>query len=257
MTSKQQINKYAAEATFVFVGKVVKLKAATLEGIQTDNTAVVEVEHVVTGPPIFLALRGQQITVRLDAISGVKVGGRMTFFTNGWIFGKSVAVIAVGVARETEKELMASMVQGAATGKKDDILKERLDSAALGVVGTVSKVEKSPSGTTHISEHDPNWHEATIQVDEVVKGKKGTKEVTVLFPNSDDIQWHRSAKFSEGQKGIWLLQKGKKQDTKGLAPKAVAALAAIPSDKEVLTTLHPADFQPLSELGRVRSLLGK
>jgi hypothetical protein len=254
MTSKQQISKYAAEATFIFVGKLVKLKAATVEGIQTDNTAIVDVDHVVTGPPMFLALRGQQITVRFEDIAKLRAGSTMTYFTNGWIFGKSVAVNAIGVARETETELMASVVQSTDSGKKDDILKERLDSAALGVVGTVSKVQKSASGTTHISEHDPNWHEATIQVDEVVKGKKGTKEVTVLFPSSDDIQWHKAAKFTEGQKGIWLLQKGKKQDTKGLAPKA---LAAIPSDKDVLTTLHPADFQPLGELGRVKSLLGK
>jgi hypothetical protein len=272
MAIKQQTSNYAAQSAFVFSGKVIKLKAATVEGIKTDNTAVVQIDHVVTAPAMFTALSGQQITVRFKSLAGLKKGSSMTFFTNGWMFGASVAVDAVGFVKETEKHAMASTVKSAATSGQDNVLNARLDSAGLVVVGKVTKVEQSAKattvepramrataeqsakGTTHISEHDPNWHEATIDVDEVVKGSKNTKQVTVLFPKSDDIRWYKIAKYQEGQQGIWLLQKGKKQAPEGLSPKV---FTAIPAGSDVMTSLHSADFLPLNELGRVKSLLRK
>jgi len=33
------------------------------------------------------------------------------------------------------------------------------------------------------------------------KGRKGTKQVTVLFPNSDDVRWHNVDKYSVGEPG--------------------------------------------------------
>ena len=118
----------------------------------------------------------------------------------------------------------------------------------------MTAVKQSDVETTHISEHDPGWHEATIHVDEVVKGAKNTKEVSVLFPNSDDVRWHKVPKYSEGQQGIWLLHKARKQDPKGIAPKVFAAMPAV---GEALTAVHSTDFLPLEELGRVKALLQK
>lgn len=252
MASKQQTSKFAAQSAFVFRGKVIKLKAATLEGVDTDSTAIVQVDHVITAPPMFTAINGQQITVRFKSLTGITKGSVSTFFTNGWIFGASIGVDAVGVVQDAETHAITATVQQASTGSQDDALKARLDSAEMAVVGTVSKVEPSEKGTTHISEHDPNWHEATVDVDEVVKGKKSTKQVTMLFPKSDDVRWYKIPKYKEGQQGIWLLQKGKKQDPKGIQPKA---FNAIPDGADVLTTLHPSDFLPLNELGRVKAIL--
>jgi hypothetical protein len=252
MAGTQKVKKLAAESAFVFRGKIIKLKAATVPAIPTTNTAVVQVDDVVNAPAVFHGIAGQQITVRLKSLTGLKKGRTMTFFTNGWIYGSSIAVDAVGYTAETDKSSIARTVQSSTTQKEDSALKARLKSAEMAVVGTVSKVEPSATGTTHISEHDPLWHEATIKVGEVIKGKKQTNEVSVLFPQSDDVWWHKLPKYKEGQKGIWILQKGKKQESKGIPPKV---FAAIPPGKDVLTTLHPADFLPLDELGKVKSLL--
>ena len=108
--------------------------------------------------------------------------------------------------------------------------------------------------TTRISEHDPAWHEATIKVDEVVKGKKGTHELKVLFPQSDDVRWHKVPKYSPGQQGIWLLHKGSTPAAHGLPAKAARALPAV---GDALTAVNAADFLPLEELGRVKALLKK
>jgi hypothetical protein len=254
--SKKQMKQASAptaEAAFVFVGKVLKVKAATMENLAGDNTAIVLVESVVSAPEMFRSLGGHEITARFKKAGDIQRGKTLTFFANGWIFGASVAVDVVATTSETEAPAAASMVRSAATSNSDAMLRERLDSAETVVAGRVASVAKSEKGPTHISEHDPDWHEATVDVDEVVKGKKGTKQVTVLFPRSDDVRWHRVPKYGTGDQGVWLLQPGKKQQARGIPPKQ---LAAVPTG-DVLTTLHPCDFLPLHELERVKALAGK
>jgi hypothetical protein len=253
-TTKRQASKYAAESAFVFVGKVIKAKAATMEELAADNTAIVQVDRVISAPEIFASLGGHQITARFKTPAGIKKGAAMTFFANGWIFGKSVAVDVVGTADDSGGPAAASLARNAAVSSGDSVLRARLDSAEMAVVGQVVGVATSEKGPTYISEHDPNWHEATIDVDEVVKGKKSVKQVTVLFPKSDDVRWHRVDKYTPGQQGIWLLQPGQKQDPKGIPAKV---LAAVPAGRDVLTTVHPADFLPLHELERVRAMVRK
>jgi hypothetical protein len=253
-TSKEQVSKYTAESTFIFVGKVIKTKAATMKEIAADNTAVVQVERVITAPDMFTSLTGAQITVRFKKPAEIKKGDTLTIFANGWIFGSSLAVDAVGTIEETDKVAMTPMVRNALVASNDSVLRARLDSAEMAVAGKVSKVAKREVEPSHISEHDPNWQEATINVDEVIKGKKDVKQVTLLFPGSDDVRWHQIGKYTTGQQGIFLLQRGEKQDPTGIPPKI---LAAVPAGPEVLTTLHSADYLPLHELERVKALVRK
>jgi len=42
MAGTQKIDKLAAQSAFVFTGKIIKLKAATIQDLQTANTAVVQ-----------------------------------------------------------------------------------------------------------------------------------------------------------------------------------------------------------------------
>jgi hypothetical protein len=253
-TSKRQASKYAAESAFVFVGRVIKPKAATMKEIAADNTAIVQVDRVISAPDMFTSLGGHQITARFKKPAEIKKGAAMTFFSNGWIFGKSVAVDVVGTAEAAGDPAPASLVRSAVVSSNDSTMRARLDSAELAVVGRVAHVVKSERGPTHISEHDPNWHEATIDVAEVLKGKKGVKQVTALFPKSDDVRWYKAPKYTPDQQGIWLLQPGQRQDPDGIPPKV---LAAIPAGRDVLTTVHPADFLPLHELERVRAMVRK
>jgi hypothetical protein len=266
MSSKSDIMKYAAQSAFIFSGKVIKSRAATMKDIASSNTVIMEIIHVMTAPTMFAHISGQQITVRFKKPPPLKTGQVLTVFANGWIFGESIAVDAVGFTIETAAKIksaksamsgkseMASVVQTALAESNDAVLKERLNSAAMGVVGEVMKVKESAIKTTFISEHNPNWQEAIIKVDDVVKGKKGIKQIKILFPASDDIRWKKTNKYKKGQKGIWMVQKGKKQSAKGIGAKA---FAAIPPGDNVYTTLHQSDFMPLNELSRIKSLVKK
>jgi hypothetical protein len=254
---------------FVFTGLVTKIRAATLPEVPTDNTIIMQIEHIIKAPPMFTSITGQQITVRFQELPSVAEGNVLTVFANGWIFGQSIAVDAVNFSQETDKTAVASTVQESAIASADRDLKERIDSADMAVVGKVVKVERAEINeraralnplataqieTTHISEHDPDWHRATIQLDEVVKGPNDAKEVQVLFPESDDVRWYGIQKYKEGQQGIWLLQQGKTQSQRGIPPKV---FAAIPERADVYTAIHAEDYLPLHELGRVKSLLNK
>lgn len=266
-TSPKQMNKLAGKSDFVFVGTVIKARAALMESLTGDNTAIIHVDRVVSAPDIFASLGGHEITARFKKMPALRKGTKLTFFANGWLFGDSIALDVVGTAAATDAKTVAASVRQSFTAEQDRELRVRMASAAMTVVGTVSKVTPSqrdaprtamavatPGGTTHISEHDPNWHEAIIDVDEVIKGKKGVKQVTVHFPESDDIRWYNVKKYAVGEQGIWLLQPGAKQDPKGITAKR---LAALPVGPDVLTTLHTADFLPLHELERVKALAKK
>jgi hypothetical protein len=249
--NQEQVADLAARSAFVFIGNVVRTSAATMDTLAADNTAIVRVERVLDAPDMFLAIAGQDVTVRTASAGELRRGQRRTFFANGWVFGASLAVDVVGLVDETDPAALTPLLRSARHGAQDDVLRARLQSALIGVVGTVTNVERSTADPGPISEHNPDWHEATIQVDEVIKGNPRTRQTKVLFPQSDDARWHNVAKYTAGQQGIFMLQRGNQQDTRGIAPKL---LAAVPAQPDVLTTLHPADYQPLSELERVRAL---
>jgi hypothetical protein len=255
-TSDQRISDLAGRSAFVFIGRVAKAKASLDPSLTAADTVIVDVEEVLTSPPMFAAIVGQQVTVRLPAGVALGTGQRRTFFANGWVYGATLAVAAVGVAEQTDADALRPTLAGARSQARDEAVKARLDSSVLGVVGTVTNVTRTASGAGPISEHDPDWHEATIQVDEVIKGKPTTHETTVLFPNSDDARWRSVPKYSEGQQGIFMLQRATDQAAAGIAPHVLKAAAEAPEAPKALTALHHDDYLPLSELERVRALAG-
>src|SRR5689334_3151552 len=97
MPAKPRPENLAAQAKFVFQGTVTKLKATTLPGVPaTDHTVIVRVDQVVHAPDALVDLAGHEITVQLARGERVKPNQSVVFFTNGWIFGESVAVQSIG-----------------------------------------------------------------------------------------------------------------------------------------------------------------
>ena len=254
MATRRKTGSETAPAPLVFIGHVVKAKAATLPDIATTNTAIVAVDHVVAAPAMFASIAGSEITVRFGRLTIPPVGSSRTFHAAGWIYGASMAVDAIKIEAARDTGVAAAARRSEQSTAKDTALASRLDSAHLGVVGEVTSVRPIDVPTTHISEHDPVWHEATIKVDEVVKGRRGTREVNVVFPQSDDVRWQKVPKYHTGQQGIWLLHWGSVPASHGLAPKAAAAL---PQLGDALTAVNKNDYLPLEELGRVKALLKK
>jgi hypothetical protein len=75
------------------------------------------------------------------------------------------------------------------------------------------------------TEHDPQWREAVIAVDRMVKGRSAESRVTVLYPGSDDVLWRRSPKPQVGWDGVWLLERSPLVEGALILPAATSFLS--------------------------------
>jgi hypothetical protein len=293
------------QARFVFVGTVEKLRAANLAEIEDkERTVVVRVDRVEKGPESMASYVGRDITVKLAPRETVRAGEQARFFTNGWLFGETLAVESVGheavvpaaaprgrravaAARpgETRRGVLAATISASeaasepAARLKAAAIADRVASADVVVRGRVTAVRVAPEerpaprtgartrGVTAaateaprrkpITEHDPQWREAEIEVDEVEKGGTKKKKVVVRFPGSDDVRWYKAPKFQPGQEGVFILQKaaGEAAARPGARRgRAVAAAAEPAAGAETFTALDPDDFQPSERAPEIRAL---
>lgn len=259
----------AHDAAFIFHGTVVEPKASTLpdQAPASASTAIVNVDDVVIAPPALAAYAGQKVTVLLQTGESVKTGEKATFFTNPSIFGESVVVQSqghqdVGTAVAALAPASNDPVRNAA----DRALRAHVADADTIVTGTVTSTHlvslppaamslrpastsASPSPPPPITEHDPHWHDAVVNVTNSDKGAPHT-QVVVRYPDSNDVRWYHVPKLRPGMTGTFLLHAA------GAVAAAVApaALAAAPAAPHFML-LHPEDFVPHDQADRVRAMI--
>lgn len=261
----------ASKARFVFQGTVLKIKSANVaEVTDTSGTVVVRADRVLQAPKAFQGYAGQEITVKLAPGETVKAGDTAVFYTNGWIMGqKAIAVQSVG---HGPPEGVPQPLRATATTPHDNLadkeLQDRLASADVVVAGKVSSIhlpetlQASPAllgavGTTprrRITEHDPEWRDAVIDVADTHKGDPGTKSVAIRFPSSNDVRWFNAPKFYPGQEGVFILHKVRSaKEEKPLRMGMVTEHEA--GSPEAYTALHPADFQPIQKHAEIKQMV--
>jgi len=85
-------------------------------------------------------------------------------------------------------------------------LKARAATAAQVIFGRVASIQPV-AGKGVISEHDPVWKLATIEVYEALKGNAApNSKIDVYFASSTDVAWFAAPKLVVGEQGVWLLQ---------------------------------------------------
>src|SRR5689334_12165663 len=265
--------------TFVFKGTVKKLKRATMKTVTVDNnTVVVTVDQLIEAPPNLAAYAGQEITVQLSAAVKPKVGQQLIFHTVSGQYGESIEVRSL--SEEPFQASHSAMLSAAGDPVERHRERERrrhFDDADLVVSGkvlavtlppgeqaatkTASKSAVAAAVTTRrkpVSEHDPKWRDAVVEVDDVHKGKHKKKKIIVRFPASTDVMWYNAPKFHPGQQGHFMLQKttGEKPAKGSKAAKKSAAAAAEPAERmDTYVALDPLDFQPYSEPGGIKKII--
>ena len=237
----------AIEASFIFQGTVVATRAATLDMVDVnDLTAIVRVDRVLRAPEQMERIAGREITVQLREPAAV--GATAVFAADGWLYGESLAVVETGRRREAEDRAPAAIAVEAghetvaAADRAEGFrsaLKARADEASVVVIGRVTGVmETADPSEGRLSEHDPHWQVATVEVDQAVKGEP-PKTLKVLFASSEDVMWHRAPKLVVGQKAVMLLQTG--------VPEV--------KDKRAHAVLNELDVQPADTAELVAELL--
>lgn len=263
--------------TFTFKGTIKKLRSATMKEVPvTPRTAVVTVDQVIEAPSDLAGYNGQDITVQLSGRQKVNVGQEMIFHTTGWMYGDSIAVQSLN--QEAVKSSRAAILSASVDPierRAQREKREHFDVADLVVSGEVVAV-RMPADTSEsakgvsapastqtrigsISEHDPSWREAVIQVDKVHKGSHREKQVVVRFPASKDVMWHDAPKFHLGQQGFFMLHKPKTEKPKAMRGRKMPAKAVVAGSEagstEAYTALDPTDFQPYNEPGGVKTMI--
>lgn len=247
------------QSSIIFAGTVSQVAATSFAGVpKSAQTIVVRVDSVLKKPAAVSLKKGDNVTVELKDPSAFQQGMQATFYTEGWIFGSGVAVKELGHefrsgSGETPKPAAADEKAYQQTQEQisDQELQDRLKAADFVVIGRVTDVHRwnaPKSATTHITEHDPDWHEAVVEVQSVLKGGlvKG-KKVIVRFPARNDVAWVHSPKFEKNQQGIFCLNR---DQTSGVATEKVGG-RQVP----VYTCLGHGDSLPMSDVPRVRALL--
>jgi len=98
-------------------------------------------------------------------------------------------------------------------------------------------------------EHDAQWQEAIIQVQDGIKGAQAGEQVVVRFPTSLDVAWVGTPRFTVGQEGTFVLHK----DSTTGSPNAMLAGRSVPA----YTALHKVDVLSRQDATRVRALIRK
>ena len=192
-------------AEFIFRG-VVKVTGSSQELEDGEGRAVVAVEEVLKAPEA-LAGMAEPVTVKLKDPRGVKAGDKRVFFTRVDALGESISV--------TELASMDEQKAGDPAALKARIAREDAERAQVELkrkVGTMDKVVRAkvvglgPSPPWQASEHDPRWQEAKLELTETFKGP-AEKNLSVMFPSSDDLMWADAPKLKPGMEGIYFLSK--------------------------------------------------
>jgi hypothetical protein len=222
--------------------------SSTVPASDPAKLTVITLDEVIAGPDLLKSFKGQDITVLLASPGAVKQGEQRILFANSWTFADSIGVVEVGsqttTAQAADAKGLAEEMQRAKTTQNDQLLRAKLESATLVVAGFVRAVKARPVRSakeqTKLSEHDPQWTEAEIEVREVLKGSSTTNSISIVFPASNDVMWIGAPRLSVGQDGVFLLSRG------------LEGLAA-----ERLGVSKTLDFLPTSELAKVKSMLSR
>src|SRR6266511_29451 len=246
-----QMNRAAlvSQSDIIFAGTVTR-------------AGVIRVDQVFEKPDAVSLMNGDPVAV-LAARAGsppLNPGMQATFYTKGWIYGRSITVREVG--HEAIGPQLAT-VAGTGTAQQDLVararqqvndadLKARIQAAAMVVVGRVEQIRPpaytgAPARPKRFTEHDPNWQEAIIHVDEGLKGATAGARVVVRFPGSRDVAFVGTPRFAAGQEGTFLLQK----DTATGSPLSLMAGQTV----QAYTALHRLDMLSKQDAQHVRTLM--
>jgi hypothetical protein len=246
----------ASRANFIFRGTVIQINASTLAAVPASaRTAIVRVDEVLAAPMAFAGYAGQNITVQLADNEHVSTGEQATFYTNGLLYGESLAVQSIGHHDASVAVPMLAAAAGDPVRALADLhLREHLATTGTVVTGTVTAtrlpVAAQAATPSPVSEHDPAWHEADVTVTGVEKGSLAQNSIVVRYPSSTDVRWYMVPKLRPGMTGVFLLH----TPTAGAAAETPSGGRA-PQGPTTFDLLHPDDFLPIDQLPRVRALI--
>lgn len=237
------------QSSLVFTGDIVRMGDVSFKGVKkSSNTVVIKLKNVLLKPGTVSIPRNNLITVKMKDPGNVEPGTYGVFYTNGYLFGEGIAAKEVGHITGSPEEL--TYPENMKQIQEDQNLREHLKPADLVALGAIKQI-RDPKTKREIpppdSEHNPQWKEAVVTLQNVIKGDPGTKKVIVRFPGSMDVAWYRIPKLKEQQTATLILRKDK--NITGLEKPKLEG-KTVP----VYVIQGPMDVHPRSAIKRINDL---
>ena len=223
---------------------------------KVPNLVVMKITRVLTDPPTISLRTGDQITAVLKDTSTVKVGTELRIQGRIWIVGEGVAVqaLAEGPVPPNGGEIEA--FAAANSQEHDNNISSRAAAADLIIVGRIKEIQQPLAAALKqgpISEHDPQWRDAVIEVQSWIKGSAESSSIVVRFPASKDVAFRDYPKFQVGQESTLFLK---------TAQNATHFLAAIPvptkiNNRPAFLAITKTDVAPAWEAAHIKALVNK
>ena len=220
-------------------GTVVERGTSTVPDVPpNEQLVVVRVDRALRVDPVLGDLRSKMVTVATKAAESLRLGQKAVFFTISLVDGRGIAVRELEHMDIQEEDSVA-----AAVARLPQLhLSDRLQRSALVVDAEVTGI--SPVERTSFERNAANWAAAELKVLRVLHGSP-VKSTVVYFPTSNHPLWARAPRFTERQRGIFILH----------APSRSATPSEATLGADNLLALDPADFQPESQRQEVQRLL--
>jgi hypothetical protein len=198
------------KAELVFRGTVIKPGAANLDVVEPGaRTAVVRIDETLATAGTLDDFTGREITVFLRDPGSVAAGEQSVFFTTVRLLGETLGVAEVG--RRSPDPGLRAEVAALRNQLHAAEVKARVAAAEVALSGRVLRVlappKAGPASGGLLTEHDPQWREAVVDVGAVLRGRLTEKTVSVWFPTSLDVMWAHAPKLQAGAAGTWLLHR--------------------------------------------------
>lgn len=261
LAQNETAKSLAERSAIVVRGTIVRLHASE-EPLQavSASTVVVKVTRMYAGSEIAGDQTGRIVTVIASRPLELKEGAEVLFFGNPRFVGKSLTILDEGEllpeARFTDTDGLEIGLQA----RRDRPIRDRIATASLIFRGIVEReeplVDEGEKKGLRVppSEHDPEWHVASVRVNTPLQGGDKGALVSIIFPASRDIMWFNSPKLRPGMDAIFIAHKPDKEQAVLLRTTGVTTF--IEKHAAELVT-QPFDVLPASAEERVRRLLSK
>jgi hypothetical protein len=243
----------AAGASVVFVGTVQQAEGSTFTDLPLQpGMMVVRTDEVVRKPDSIGLASGDLVTVIAEPGSPMAAQERGRFYTEIVLVGETLSVREL--ARESMGVQMAAAEEADVTFEMaDPALRAEVNEAEVIVVGRVSAVREPVEASLSpeqqpITEHDPQWREAVVEVQRSIKGSEPGEVLVVRFPASIDVAWYRAPKLQVGTEGTFILD----ADVISGGP-ARSEVAGV--EERAFTALEPQSVAPAAAADAIEALI--
>jgi hypothetical protein len=198
-----------SQSPYVFRCKVLEISGKTAGApSRVGQLLTVRVTEVYREPNTTTTIAAGNVEIRTAGNESFRRGQEILFAATAWAVSDRVELQEVehlsGEAQrggELERALDSHWI-------REQRLQEEINVADIVVVGRVARIVAAPEGRHPISEHDPKWAVATIEVRNVLKGgQQNQSSVDVAFPTSRDIAFVGYLRPQILQAGIWILHR--------------------------------------------------